>query len=218
MNAANTAWLVALVIGCVVGSSGCRGRNQSVVLFQRDVILVGDVAIDRRHVEAAHGAAPEDCFDQLIRRHATTAGSSLVVGRARFGEGRADVVDDETFDLLTIQVPPAQLGSRISVPSPDVVVRRSYGPRYGYLSCRGAVSEEATGSLRIEFTSGGDMQVEIDLVMKERGVRPPFAGDSSRVRESFVARRATYSIVDPATGYSLQFHPRQSGSMERRRP
>lgn len=209
MKAVHAFLFLALVMASgVVGSSVGWSENNSVLIFQRNVTLVESPAGDGRHLGSARGSDPGDCFAQLIGRHATTTGPNLVVGRARFGDGRAEVIDDETFDLLTLEIAPALLGLRISVPSPGVVVRHSLGPRYGYLSCRGSVSQGATGSLLVQPMADGSVQVEVDLLVVERDVRAPFGEETNSVKESFVARVASYSIVDPATGIALQRHPR----------
>lgn len=131
----------------------------------------------------------------------SSGASSLPRANMELNGGRKFVFDDESFELLSIEVEPALLGRQIAVPTQGVEIRLSQGPASGFRRCRGWVGKDIIGTLDSAF--GDDetrrsktLRVKVELVATALPVWLPAreeSGDSvqHRIEEEFIARPVT---------------------------
>jgi len=152
----------------LAGAPGLRGLNQSACAFNR---------------------SPKGCYDILVGPHYMQGGSGIVIAEYTLEDPRLLTFDDESFQFLSIQIPPKAAGRHLSLPAEGVEVRFSRGGQFQFLRCEGEVGVEPRGSISTSIHDDGTMTVVVDIEMTSIDAKGQRESRSVRVQEKFIARR-----------------------------
>jgi len=111
------------------------------------------------------------CRRLLLSNHSTVPGTHVVLSSRVHDMGGITIIDDETYELLTVEIEEPRSGETISVPSPRVHLFYSTGGSAWVHHCAGIFGTAATGSISLPFVTSPFVRATIDLDVEVTSAR-----------------------------------------------
>jgi hypothetical protein len=107
-------------------------------------------------------AGRDPAIERLLAGHYIERGEHLVLLIRAFDEGKSLVIDDETYDKLTLEIRHYELGIPLQLNSPEVKLYYSRGTAAFISRADGVFSSRASGTLVIEEKGESHLLIKID--------------------------------------------------------
>lgn len=107
----------------------------------------------------------EECVQLLVGNHSVIPGMAFVMSLREERDPSSQDIDDESFEMFSVQLDTAQFDTPIALDSPTVRVYYSRGANAWVGRCAGEIGWTATGRLILRRANGARVIAAIDAVV-----------------------------------------------------
>jgi hypothetical protein len=111
------------------------------------------------------------CRDLLLHNHELRSGNDLVLSYKRHNAGSVSVIDDEWYEILSVEIKDAADMESIALPSPRVRLFYSKGGSAWIHHCAGRYATSAIGTIELTKSWLGGMKVNINLALDAKSAQ-----------------------------------------------
>lgn len=174
-----------ILFACLSAAIYWQGLDSLHVIYVNHAKLKQDMPVD---LDAHDPTDPKACYSLLIGSHEIETGASVVIASYELNNGSFWVVDDETFEFITIEIPALLVNQVVEIPNENVAIRYSSGGQFQKLRCGGSFGVATAGSIATVARSHLALDVSVDLVLSVHDAKAADKVSVRRLRKEFTAR------------------------------
>jgi hypothetical protein len=155
-------------------------------------------------VDRCQGLAGRDAaIERLLAGHYIERGEHLVLLIRAFDEGNPRVIDDETYEKLTVELRSYEIGTPIELSSPEVKLYYSSGGAPWISRASGVFSSEASGKIVIEEKNANHLRLKLQITIPAKQARESTALIKKRtveIKEGYTLQKISLEQLTPWLG------------------
>jgi hypothetical protein len=142
-------------------------------------------------VDRCQGIEGRDpAIKRLLAGHYIEGGARLVLLLRTFDQGKPFVIDDETYEKLTVELRSYEIGIPIELSSPEVKLYYSSGGAPWISRASGVFSSEASGTIIIEEKNENHLRLKLQITIPAK----PAKGSTVLIQERTVEIKEGYTL------------------------